>query len=336
MTDWSIRHGIASAKRMVHVARQHGVPLANCLSGTDITAAMIDDDASEITPEQEMRLVRNVLTALPDVEGLALEIGARYHLTDFGIWGYALLSCATLRDALRLALKYLDLSFIFGDLELEECDDELAILRFHYEAIPGDIRQFLVERDAIAILAVERLTAPRVRPIRSLRFSFPRPAHAARYMSLLGFEPEFGAAATEIRADMRQLRLPLPGANEATAYMCEAECQKLLERRRGGISVAARIRSIIRKQPSQSTDMDAIAGSLGMTARTLRRHLADEDTTFRALRETVLLTLAEEMMTAGSIKLAAIAEQLGYSDAAAFSHAYKRWKGVTPRHARQG
>jgi AraC-like DNA-binding protein len=34
------------------------------------------------------------------------------------------------------------------------------------------------------------------------------------------------------------------------------------------------------------------------------------------------------------MKLAEVAERLGYSDAAAFSHAFKRWKGVTPGAAR--
>lgn len=116
--------------------------------------------------------------------------------------------------------------------------------------------------------------------------------------------------------------------------MCEAECQKLLERRRARSGISSRVRDIILRQPGQAADMEAVAAELCMTSRTLRRHLADEGTSFRALRDEVLMTLAEELIGTARMKLSDVAERLGYSDAAAFSHAFKRWKGVTPGAAR--
>jgi len=337
MPNWSIRHGIASAQHLLQVAGKHGASISRCLEGSGISEVAIADAETEITPEQELRLIRNVLAALPHVPGLALEVGARYHLTDFGIWGYALISCRTLGDAMRLALGYLDLSFIFGDLQFVEIDADVAALRFNYEMIPADIRQFLIERDAAAINAVERLVAPNTMyPVLRMNCSYPRPAHAALYKLALGVEPVFDAPVTEVQVSRKLLEMPLPGANEATARMCEAECKKLLARRVARAGVSARVRDVILRQPAQSTDMDAIAAGLCMTSRTLRRHLAEEGVTFRTLREEVLLMLAEELMGTAHIKLAEVAERLGYSDAAAFSHAYKRWKGVTPgasRHA---
>ena len=335
MPDWSIPHGIAGARHLVEVAQSRGATLAACLEGTGINPVTIDDSEAEIAPEQELRIIRNVAAALPQVPGLALDVGLRYHLTDFGIWGYALFSSRSLREALLLGLRYLDLSAIFGELNYQEKGDE-AYLRLDYSKVPAEVRQFLIERDTAAILRVQRLIDPRPAPPLRVYFEFPKPAYAARFYELFGKMTEFGAGKTLLVLDRKVADQPLPQANEATARMCEAECQKLLARRRARSGISAWVRDIILRQPAQAADMEVVAKELCMTSRTLRRHLADQGTSFRALRDEVLMTLAEELIGTARMKLAEVAERLGYSDAAAFSHAFKRWKGVTPGAARTG
>jgi len=257
----------------------------------------------------------------------------RFQITDFGIWGYALFSSRSLREALRTALRYLDLSAVFGELDFEEHEHE-AYLRLDYRKVPADVRQFVIERDAASIWRVQRLIDPRPAPPLRLLFEFPTPRYAQRYQELMGTRPEFDAGETLFVLDPRVFDLPLPQANEATARMCEAECQKLLARRRARSGTSARVRDIILRSPAQAADMEVVAAELCMTSRTLRRHLAGENTSFRTLRDEVLMTLAEELIGTAHMKLAEVAERLGYSDAAAFSHAFKRWKGVTPGAAR--
>lgn len=333
MPDWSIPRGIAGARHLAEVAKGHGASLADCLEGTGISAATIRNAEAEIGLEQELRLIRNVIAALPEVEGLALEVGVRFQITDFGIWGYALFSSRSLREALRTALRYLDLSAVFGELDFEEHAHE-AYLRLDYRKVPADVRQFVIERDAASIWRVQRLIDPRPAPPLRLLFEFPAPRHARRYHELMGTRPEFDAGETMFVLDPRVFDQPLPQANEATARMCEAECQKLLARRRARSGTSARVRDIILRSPAQAADMEVVASELCMTSRTLRRHLAGENTSFRTLRDEVLMTLAEELIGTAHMKLAEVAERLGYSDAAAFSHAFKRWKGVTPGAAR--
>ena len=335
MPDWSIPHGIAGVRHLVEVAQSHGATLAACLEGTGINPATIDNSEAEIAPEQELRVIRNVAAALPQVPALALEVGFRYHLTDFGIWGYALFSSRSLREALMLALRYLDLSAIFGELHYEESGDE-AYLHLDYRKVPAEIRQFLIERDAVAILRMQRLIDPRPAPPLRVYFEFPRPAYAERFREVFGRMPEFGAKKTLLVLDRKVAGQPLPQANEATARMCELECQKLLARRRARSGISAKVRDIILRRPAQAADMEVVSAELCMTSRTLRRHLADQGTSFRVLRDEVLMTLAEELIGTAQMKLAEVAERLGYSDAAAFSHAFKRWKGVTPGAARAG
>jgi transcriptional regulator GlxA family with amidase domain len=58
-------------------------------------------------------------------------------------------------------------------------------------------------------------------------------------------------------------------------------------------------------------------------------HLATEGTTFRLLIDEVRSILAEEMLS-HRMRVAEVAERLGYAEAASFSHAFKRWKGTPP------
>lgn len=333
MRDPSIPRGIASARHLVEAAGRNGVMQETCLAGSGVTPQVLADPASEITSVQEMRLVRNIVRAGVDDEAIALDAGLRYQLTDFGIWGYALISSPNLREALRLALRFLDLSYIFGDLVLEKAGGH-DVLRFDYAAIAEEVRPFLLRRDLAAILAVQQQVFPAARPATRFEFEFPRPQRGDRLGDLLGIPAQFGAPVTRITLDSGVLDQPMPLANEATRRMCEEECRKLLMRRRSRVGVSARVRDLLLRHPQDAPDMAAVAASLGCTARTLRRRLAVEGTTYRALRDEVLMMLAEELLGTAHLKLEDIAERLGYSDSASFCHAFKRWKGAPPRSVR--
>ncbi len=79
----------------------------------------------------------------------------------------------------------------------------------------------------------------------------------------------------------------------------------------------------------------SVARKLGMTSRTLQRKLAEEGTNFRALRDAVLWQAVEVLLSNPSLKIEAIALSVGFSDVAAFSKAFRRWKGYPPTRYRE-
>jgi len=72
------------------------------------------------------------------------------------------------------------------------------------------------------------------------------------------------------------------------------------------------------------------ASHLHLSARSLQRKLALEQTTFSSVLEQVRHTLALEWMRRPDIQIGAMAEKLGYADHATFCNAFKRWAGVAP------
>ncbi len=83
-------------------------------------------------------------------------------------------------------------------------------------------------------------------------------------------------------------------------------------------------------QPGAAPTLDGIAFSLGLHVRTLQRRLGRQDVAFRELLDICRRRRAISEVGAREHDLATIAARLGYSDAAHFSRAFRRWTGLSP------
>ena len=72
-----------------------------------------------------------------------------------------------------------------------------------------------------------------------------------------------------------------------------------------------------------------------MSRRSFTRYLAGEGTTFAQILDHLRNRLARRYLEDERISLQQAAWLLGYSEPGAFTHAYKRWTGTTPRRARR-
>jgi AraC-like DNA-binding protein len=96
-------------------------------------------------------------------------------------------------------------------------------------------------------------------------------------------------------------------------------------------SVRLRLKQLL--TASSNSDWRSLAHAartLGMTTRTLQRRLQEEGTTFRAVLDEVGLEGAKRVQATATTSRA-LAASLGFSEAAAFHRAFKRWTGTTPR-----
>jgi AraC-like DNA-binding protein len=77
-------------------------------------------------------------------------------------------------------------------------------------------------------------------------------------------------------------------------------------------------------------DCVSVAAELKLSERSLRRRLTEEGTSFREVLQEARQERAKTMLSKSGMSLAVAAEQLGYSDTAAFSRAFKEWTGLSP------
>jgi AraC-like DNA-binding protein len=326
------RRGTANAAILVAMAREYGMPVDDCLRGSGIAAAQLSDPDAEITADQELSLVHNIVASVDVNPGLGLRAGRDVHSTAYGVLGLGLVSSATMRAALAFALRNFDLSYTVASFSAEETSAGL-VATFEYPALSSPVESFLFARDATVFVSFfrESLT-PSVHPLAVTARSGP-PADVMKYECALGVRPYFDMPRNTITFDSRILDRRLALANAHTATLCERMCHELVERRRATDSAAARVRHVLRIMVARAEpplpSQDDVAAALSMSARSLRRELIREDTSFRRLTNDVLIDFARELLRAGA-RIDEITTRLGYSDNSSFSRAFKHATGVNP------
>ena len=79
----------------------------------------------------------------------------------------------------------------------------------------------------------------------------------------------------------------------------------------------------------------SVAEDLALSQSSLKRKLADEDSSFSFLLARFKQSHAMSLVTTSDTKLSDIALMLGYADRTAFERAFKEWFGITPSQIRQ-
>jgi AraC-like DNA-binding protein len=332
---WNFRRGVASTRLLIQLAEELGMSHGELVGGLPLGPDVLDDPRGEVEAITELTVIERMVARLGHVPGLGLIAGSRYRLTTYGIWGYALISSPNLRSAAHMALRYLNLTFAFTDITLDEADG-VATFTLGDDEVPAHLRRFVVERDAAGIQQITNDLFHRpVHALQSLSFRWPEPADVSAYEAVFGIRPRFNQSVNRSRLPSAMLDLPLPQAHPATATLCEQLCRQLLSERNDRPGVSARVRSRLMQTPGRMPSMEHIAAEWGMTSRTLRRHLVQEGVTFRELLDEVRVALACEMIGRANMGHREVADRLGFNDSSAFIQAFRRWKGVTPSEFRR-
>lgn len=97
-------------------------------------------------------------------------------------------------------------------------------------------------------------------------------------------------------------------------------------------SCADRVRMLIERRLGWSAvDIESIAAEMSVSARSLRRRLVCEGTSFRRILQEQRYARMKTVLAQGTAPLVTLADRLSYSDSSAVSRAFKSWAGVSPR-----
>lgn len=328
--DLHAKRSAASLVVMLDWAAGAGLTAKQCLAGTRLAPAAVRSPAAEVTGQQELKVIANIVAALGDRPGLGLQAAAEYPVTAFGVWGFAILTSSTLGEAIEVAVRFVRLSYAFCSFELRRHGDDLSIV-IDARAVPAPVRRFVLERDAAAIPNLYREILGTVPPPSRISLALPNPGPAVGlYEEMFGALPEFGEAETSFTICADQLNVPLPQASAHTAKLAEQQCRILLEQREARTGRAGLVRDLLLADPARPPSLAQVADRLSCSTRTLRRQLEDEGTSFRKLLDEVRQHLGTELLQSG-MTVEQVSNRLGYTDVSNFSHAFHRWTGDSPR-----
>jgi len=334
-TTWSpgLRRPVYATRVLCEVANERGVATPEILAGTGIGPGDLTDPEALVAASDEIVAVRRVLAVLPDHAGLGIDVGSRFRLTHLGLFGFAAMSCATFRELLDVSMRYFSLTMLNIDIKLFEGADS-CLLEFVVDHLPSDVRGFFLERDVASIvITVSEFALPVVARYAdqvSVEATLDEEIVAPLLELLPVVSREFGRAHNRLHFPRAMFDDPLPQADAHTLETCIAQCEVLMQRNEQRRGITAVVRSKLFRNSGGFPTLPEVAAELDVHPRTLRRQLAEEATSFRALLNEARSTLAVDLLCNVGLNVEEVSNRLGYTDTSTFCHAFKRWHGVPP------
>ncbi|MBA1203995.1 AraC family transcriptional regulator [Pseudomonas capeferrum] len=300
------------------------------LVGSGIGLADLDHADGRITTQQEQTVCSNAVARREDI---GLHLGQRMHVSCYGMLGYALLSSATLGDALRLAMGYPALLGTLFHLRLADDGQRIWLCASEYResaALAAFNAEFCLT--SLKVICDDLLGQPL--PLLGARFEHEQPGYHALYGKAFQCPLAFAAADNAFAFDRRWLEAPLPLADPITYQAMNERCRRLNMEFTGRQAWLGRIRQLLQQQLDAAPGIDGLARQMNCSSRTLRRHLHALGSSYQQLLDELRFERAKQLLAEDQMPIYRIAETLGFSETASFRHAFQRWSGVAPSHFR--
>lgn len=328
----SIGHHIKGVQPVLQVMKSLGVPAELCLEDTGITDERLKSPDAAITLDEEFQFYRNLLKYSRDPM-LGLKLGEIFRPETYGLIGYAILSAATLRESMTMITEFDTLTFTHFRVRMNESSDSAFISFSHQYSVPEDLIQVYSDRDIQATITGSRYMQGMEMQPKLVYLMHSDLANLSEYQEQFGCPVILGHHQNELHFDKAMLDLPLPKRNSETSSYCREQCQLLLNQLSQQGSLVESVRKMMVAVPGEFPSIEKVAEKLGMSVRSLRRHLDSEGSSYRQLLNEIRWQLARDYLQS-SLPVEQIAELLGYSEPGNFSHAFKRWQGVSPKQYR--
>lgn len=173
---------IAYSRLLMALVTERGVSPDGLLDGTGLSLHQFEQPDARLTLIQLVRLFHNALT-LTGEPGLGYDYGLSIPVTAHGFLGYAVMSCATLRDALALGQQFLSLRSTLRIRTFEEA--EQGVVELVETVSLGPLRRFALDCAVVTLARVgQTITAMGFEQM-ELWFDFPESPYFVQYRSRL-------------------------------------------------------------------------------------------------------------------------------------------------------
>ncbi len=279
---------------------------------------------------RQMDAVSSNAIALSNDKQFGLRLGSRINISSQGIFGYALMTSATVGDALKLLIRYSRAILPSIHIEVQQHAGRVDVL-VAANHLPLDLERFYCDVLYAAIIhSGSLLIGDRTGVTTRLELHYNAPADATQYRQIFGQDVQFNSERCALSFDAASLGIAISTANPVAQDIFRRECDRLsaLDSRRGRVS--ERVQQVLLESGSEFPTAAKVARHLHMSESTLQRRLAQEDCRYQQLLDQVRFRLAKEYLTGTTLPVVEIGCLLGFSDTTNFRRSFRRWSGTTP------
>lgn len=317
-----------------------GIPHLNSTVLTDWDVWLTDElrtavnDGTDSVPLSSFVQCLEAASRESEQANLGWLVGRHGHYLSRGVLGRAVTGAGTLGAGLNVLTRFYPLIQDATYIRFEVIDD-LAVLS--YKILDPSI--WPREQDALYTLGIFSTLLQQVsKDIWSqVRVSVeaPRSARNADLSRILHAPVTYGAQANELMFPARFIHTPFKGS-QPILFDEIRELAQALSRKNRRMPFIDRARYVIFAALFDTNiSQDVVSRELGLSTRTLRRKLAQEDASYQQLLDDCRMEIAaRELAIEKHVSLSQMALKLGYSEHSTFTRAFFRWAGMTPKRYR--
>jgi len=307
-------------------------------------AGVTEDDLSDpdqLVPYQALIELWQLLVERFPAEPLGLEYAAMQSLELYGLMGQLCLAAPTAAESIGHVRRYLSVVDPYMELTVAPVDDGYRMSMDHEPRVYDLLEPVELIISATVRLSLQALGAPAETVVlREVAFRHRRRHPARLYDDFFDCPVRFEADYDGVTFDSGVLDRPMAQANPQVARYLERLAEQLLEEReseeRPASPLLRRLHDTLGSAlAAGEATAPEVARRLGMSARTLQRRLAAEQTTFREQLDTHRRARACRLLRDPARNAGEVAYLLGYADPAHFFRNFRRWTGRTPQQWRR-
>lgn len=336
VTEPTIAAGFA--KSFLDFAAARGADCEVLLERSELQLEDLGGPDNRVPFAKYMALMKAAV-ALCNEPALALQFGEAVRLSDITILGL-IGHTETAEESCRQANR-------FGRLAVDDGNEESSHrIEFVHEDgavwlnFTGDLYREnpLFTESAFARCvcdgrAFEALNAEKSWPRpKAISFTYEEPSYRAEYDRIFGLPLRFGSDMNAIMFGKELLSVRVAPPNQYVSRLVNQQAEALLERLDSTATIRGRVEEVLLPiLPTGDASIEIVAAKLGLSRQTLFRKLKVEGVTFEKVLDELRHKLAHHYLNGKKVSVNETAYLVGFSDPAAFSRAFKRWTGSSPR-----
>jgi len=304
-----------------------------------ISVPTISRSNSECVPLELIEKFVSSIVKTTKIKSLGLDIGEHIHPSDYGIFGYAVMNCSTLSQAIRLVESHAVLLNQAFAVTLRELNDNM-----HFELESSsceDVGHVLVELQFASVCQMAAfLIGPHQKTdicMTEIRFKHSPTTDISRYQKVFNCPVLFNQEKNEIVVPKTILSQEVRSASPKMLSMLQKKINRLQDEMNNNISLGQRVCDFLESYVGTNGVPNAliVAQHFNISLSTLKKRLHQENLNYTTICDEVRRNMAIKMVVRSSDQLQNISEGLGFANTSAFNRAFRRWTKVTPAEYRR-
>lgn len=271
-----------------------------------------------------------------DEELLGVDVALQFLPLNFNALGYALMASENLGQMYLRLSRYAHIVTDAADIRFEVDQGAGRLSVMGDPALLGTVddatRWTIFDYALLTVVRGSRMLFGRDFAPLEIRMQRKRPKDHTRFERVFRCLPVYGCEDNAIVVDLATLNKPLSFANTEVVKASETALERY-QSNLGDRALTEQIAGVLKELlPSGEPRQEDVAQRLNMTLRTMQRRLTEADSCYRDVLNDTRQQLAQSYLgSEPQYSVGEIAFLLGFSEVSAFTRAFRRWTGTSPR-----